>query len=584
MALRAAGKAAGWTLGATAVVTGVSATYLAHEFGPEVLSRIIRVYKEAIPATIDYKGLQFCEEHAPSLVGVVTAKSYEELHDKWAHRLLAATFDLRGFFLKGGQLVASNYGNAFPPLYQKIFAPVLDKQPHMEWEETKGILLQELKAAGYSSIEDVFSSVETEPFAAASIGQVHRAVLKENGKRVCLKIAYPHVEKQFRGDIAMTKAFYKVVLPEQAGAMEEIERQFVNEFDYRREALQMANIRQNMLQCGLIDASHVFVPEPMLKLCTKGLLTMEEVVDGVKLTTALEDDLKGLAAYQKRSVAAMIEEETAANEAALKHGWLRSGPDAASMNNAIASIQAVNRVTSFFNLFRWSVASKRPLIHVPLNHAWLVDQLLVIFGWQVLMNGYFNGDPHPGNILVQRAADGSFKKLALVDFGQVKQFTSEQRLLMARLVVALARADPANAAHQSLVAKLGREMGLVTEKSTDEVQYKLGALSFDRDDKLFTGGDNAQVTLEKLSKIDRTISLPIDFVLASRASFMLRGLGHMLNQPRSVARAWAPIAEMALRNAGENPDSILHPLPAGAPQLKSALGIPAPASTLASLK
>lgn len=541
---------------------------------------MLRLYTDAIPATFEYKSLQFAKKHAPWAVGMLTSASdYDELHVKWAPRILAATFELRGFFLKGAQLAASNYGGAIPRTWQKAFEPVLDKQPHMPWAQARDVLAAQLGRP----IADVFESVEEEPFAAASIGQVHRAVLRSDapgagdmaGRRVVIKLMYPDVEGRFRGDVALTRAFYAAVMPEQVSLLDEIERQFANEFDYTHEAAQMARVRSSLAASGKFP--DVIVPAPVLPLCSKGALVMEEIVGGIKLTTALEDDIAAFAVSQGRSVADVIASEEAANADALAHGVLRSGPHAASMGRSIAAIKARN--------FLARAVGAAPL-HVPLNHAWLVDELLRVHGHQVLVDGAFNGDPHPGNLLVIREPDGSFKKLALVDFGQLKVWDDAQRTLMARAIVALARADPANPEHRAVVADIGKEMGLLTERSDMDVLFDLSVMSFDRDDALFTKGVEPQTLLQQLSARDRIITFPQDYILAARASFMLRGLGHMLNQHRSVAKAWAPQAEATLRAAGIDPDSVLPPLPvptgacAGS-TTAAALGSPAPPSTIA---
>lgn len=52
------------------------------------------------------------------------------------------------------------------------------------------------------------------------------------------------------------------------------------------------------------------------------------------------------------------------------------------------------------------------------------------------MNGVFNGDPHPGNIML--LDDG---RIGLIDFGQVKRITNLERQYLARLIVALAQED-----------------------------------------------------------------------------------------------------------------------------------------------
>ena len=64
---------------------------------------------------------------------------------------------------------------------------------------------------------------------------------------------------------------------------------------------------------------------------------------------------------------------------------------------------------------------------VPLNAARLVDKLFEIHGHEILIDGCFNADPHPGNILY---ANG---KLALIDYGQVKRLTKNKELILVNL-------------------------------------------------------------------------------------------------------------------------------------------------------
>ena len=85
----------------------------------------------------------------------------------------------------------------------------------------------------------------------------------------------------------------------------------------------------------------------------------------------------------------------------------------------------------------------------------------------------------------------------------------------------------------------------------------MARLYFDKDDRVTTGGRNPQAVVEDLQARDPVRVVPDSFVLVARASLMLRGLGHMLNQHRSCAAAWAPLAEGVLRAAGEDPAEVL---------------------------
>ena len=267
-----------------------------------------------------------------------------------------------------GQLCASNYGAAFPKIWQKTFEPVLDSIPPKPFDDVRAIVESDLGRP----LGEVFSSFDPQPMAAASIGQVHRAVLKADGRRVVVKVMYPEVEARFRGDVAISKAFFSVTMPEQAILLDEVEKQFANEFDYTREAAQLDLVRRNLAAAGTF--SHIVVPEPVKELCTKRVLTMTEIVGAKKLTTALEEDTAAFAAEQGKTTAQLLAEEEALNDAALKRGELRCGPDAPSMASFINARKWRNRLG-------WLVGL--PPAHVPLNHAWLMDELFRVHGHEV---------------------------------------------------------------------------------------------------------------------------------------------------------------------------------------------------------
>src|SRR5260221_14068956 len=88
------------------------------------------------------------------------------------------------------------------------------------------------------SPEALFEDFETTPFAAASIGQVHRARL--NGRRVAVKIQYPGIEDVLKSDLSTIGFFTKVStlgLPIDGGALvEELRSRILEECDYRLEA------------------------------------------------------------------------------------------------------------------------------------------------------------------------------------------------------------------------------------------------------------------------------------------------------------------------------------------------------------
>ena len=116
--------------------------------------------------------------------------------------------DLQGFYVKSGQMCAANIGNAFPPIWQETMSPLQDECPARPFDVVKSIVESEFG----KDLNEMFSSFEETPIGAASIGQVHRATLKD-GSQVVVKVMYPGVEDVFRGDVRTIKMFCEVAQP-----------------------------------------------------------------------------------------------------------------------------------------------------------------------------------------------------------------------------------------------------------------------------------------------------------------------------------------------------------------------------------
>lgn len=97
-------------------------------------------------------------------------------------------------------------------------------------------------------LEEVFSMWNDIPRGAASIGQVvqpfdvlanfskvHQAILLD-GREVAVKVQFPRIENRFRSDLKTIKRFCTMALPQHVQPLEEIEKQFLTEFDYSLEA------------------------------------------------------------------------------------------------------------------------------------------------------------------------------------------------------------------------------------------------------------------------------------------------------------------------------------------------------------
>ena len=132
--------------------------------------------------------------------------------------------------------------------------------------------------------EDVFASFEPQPFAAASLGQVHWAVTK-NGDEVAVKIQYPAIREAVESDFQMLRT---VGFPArlsghlQASVVNEVERGILEETDYVKEADNIEHFRKH-----LAPLPFVRVPKVHRELSCDRVLTMSRV-RGTRLQEFLE--------------------------------------------------------------------------------------------------------------------------------------------------------------------------------------------------------------------------------------------------------------------------------------------------------
>jgi predicted unusual protein kinase regulating ubiquinone biosynthesis (AarF/ABC1/UbiB family) len=147
---------------------------------------------------------------------------------------------LRGLAAKVGQM-ASYVDGLIPEAHESVFEEALrtlrSAAPHSPPEAIRAIVEAELGAP----IETLFSDWEDEPFASASIGQVHRATLRGN-RRVAVKVQHPGIEQALENDLSNGALVAKLVGAFAPNALDaerlykEVARHFRDELDYRKEA------------------------------------------------------------------------------------------------------------------------------------------------------------------------------------------------------------------------------------------------------------------------------------------------------------------------------------------------------------
>ena len=182
-------------------------------------------------------------------------------------------------FVKFGQLLSTRPDVVPPDIITELRALQDDVTP-FPFSEVERVIREELELP----VEKLFTSFEEKPMAAASIGQVHRAVLP-NGKRVAVKVQRPDAPRQIEADLALLYQAARIA-KDRVRALDFIDaRELVDEFgrsirqelDYRLEARNAQTFHRNFS-----GHPHVRVPHVYWSYSRQRVLTLE-LIEGTQL-------------------------------------------------------------------------------------------------------------------------------------------------------------------------------------------------------------------------------------------------------------------------------------------------------------
>jgi predicted unusual protein kinase regulating ubiquinone biosynthesis (AarF/ABC1/UbiB family) len=267
-------------------------------------------------------------------------------------------------FIKLGQLLSTR-PDIFPDAYLQALTRLQDKVEPFAYEEVEQIVQAELGVR----ISKGFMEFDREPMAAASLGQVHRAMLRD-GRLVAVKVQRPNIREQIIEDLeALAEVAEFLDSHTEVGRhyqfqkiLEEFRKSLLRELDYRLEATNLATMNE-----VLKDFDHIVVPAPVDDYTTSRVLTMD-YIRGRKIT------------------------------------------------------------------------SLTPLTRIEVDGITLADQLFRAYLKQILVDGVFHADPHPGNVFL--TDDG---RIALIDLGMVARISPDlqEKLLQLLLAISEGRSDDA---------------------------------------------------------------------------------------------------------------------------------------------
>jgi len=465
----------------------------------ERVQRAAKFWSSAIPIVLSYYSKDAELRVKEAFTGVALTAAEEELvwneqHEEGAQKLADIITSLKGFYVKTAQIIASRQ-DLFPPEYVEALSDFMDNVDPLPVELIKAVVSKELLIRG-EKFEDIFQEFDDQPLGAASVAQVHRAVLTEKygNKEVAVKVQRPSIESKLMADIANLKQLAKTFRESDALPLDyytvfaELEKQLADEFDFLAEAVAMDRIYDTMTkdENGLPCESPIVLPRPVAGLVTRRVLVMD-YLEGVPLSRAAEE--------------------------MAKRGITPDSPES----------QLFGRK--------------------------LLRSLTDVFGRCILETGFFHADPHPGNIFV--LDDGS---IGLIDFGQVKQIGGRPRETLSKVMLALdGRESDDNPADLELIGKLALELGVELADDAPAVGPAAVAMwLFDGSVEQLPGGYE-KGELSPNSPVKALKSFPQDLVLVGRSSILIKGISNRLEIPWSLAKEWAPTAKRVLEgNANQS--------------------------------
>ncbi|MFL5430635.1 MAG: ABC1 kinase family protein [Myxococcales bacterium] len=203
---------------------------------------------------------------------------------KAAERILGTLGELKGAALKLGQALAMD-PDALPPEARSIVARLLSQAPQrMAFEQVAAVVKAELGG----DPDCLFQSFDRDPIAAASLGQVHGAVLAD-GREVVVKVQYPGVDKALESDLANAAVLVRglsITAKSLDGReyYDELRGSLLKELDYLQEAEQC-----RAYAAAAIRYPELAVPEPIAERTSSKVLTLTRI-RGPTLLEAIESD------------------------------------------------------------------------------------------------------------------------------------------------------------------------------------------------------------------------------------------------------------------------------------------------------
>jgi predicted unusual protein kinase regulating ubiquinone biosynthesis (AarF/ABC1/UbiB family) len=373
---------------------------------------------------------------------------------------LAADVERMGpTFIKLAQLLSTR-ADLLPQPYIEALTRLQDRVEPFPFTEVEQIVANELGVR----ISKAFSYFESTPIAAASLGQVHRAALRD-GREVVVKVQRPGIREEMSKDMDVlsdmsafldthTEAGRKY---EFTPLLEEFRKNLLRELDYRLEARNLVIFANN-----LREFDRIIVPQPVDDYTTSRVLTMD-YISGKKITKL------------------------------------------------------------------------SPLAKIDIDGYQLAQHLFQAYLHQILIDGFFHADPHPGNVFLT-----DDRRIALIDLGMVARVAPRPQENLIQLLLAISEGKGDDAA--DITIKMGEAKSGFDEKT---FRRAVSDLVLENQNAQLENMDSGRVVL-RIQQIagDSGFRLPTEFTMIAKALLNLDQVVHTLDpkfDPNFAIRSYADV-------------------------------------------
>ena len=378
-----------------------------------------------------------------------------------AQHFRLALEELGPTFIKLGQILSTR-PDLLPPDFIKELSKLQDDAPPIPWEEVEA----QLTAAWSQPLDELFASIDHTPLAAASLSQVHAAVLP-NGSEVVIKVQRPDIQPVIKSDLAILEDLASIAQHTPMGELYNpvdvvagFSYTLQNELNYLREGRNADIFRKNFA-----EEPYLYIPKVYWQLTTRQVLVLERI-HGVKI-----DDIAGL--------------------------------EDAGLDRKVVAANAARIIIK-----------------------------------EVMADGFFHADPHPGNFFVLPQ-----NVIGAMDFGMVGHLTEVDRINLVRLYIASVRMD-ADAVVEQLI-RMGAAAARVNRPTLKRDITRL----LDKYYGLPLKEIRAQDVVSDIMPIAwrHHLSLPPDLWLLGKTLAMMEGVGLQLDPDFDIFAVSKPFVDKLAR-------------------------------------